>query len=64
MDINTQVKLTQKSNLLAKEASVTFREILQSPASRETSFCGERFCYESCIAHPWEIYELENRKLL
>lgn len=64
MDTNAQIKLTKKRRLLVKQSSATFDEILRLPESGETSFCGERIHYDSCNVKDWEVYELENRKLL
>lgn len=63
MGVNSGEKLTQKTRLLARKSSTTFEEMLKSSASGETSFCGERFIYKTCVAHSWEAYELNNRKL-
>ena len=62
MDISEQVRLSKKSKLLANNSLDMFEEILTIP--KETSFCGERLNFETCVSYPWEVYELQNRKLI
>ena len=64
MDINAKMKLAKKANTLAKKTSVSFKETSKTPVLRETSFCGERISYDSCVTYKWEISDLEHRKLL
>lgn len=60
---NTQVERARERSVLSRVASLTFQEILSPPESEETSFCGLRTYFDTCVARPWEEYELENQKI-